>query len=122
MSTNTEFSTILEKLDSIDKQFQALSEKINELDKRCLAIESSTDRMDAHIDFVTRTYMYLRSPLMTLKGVTNRIGSVFSSAHGAPHPQAIMGTETDNATQFNDNGKSKHNDNELPLPPINQFE
>ena len=140
MDTATAINSMSETLDCIDKRLQHLSRQMEDMETRCLAIENSTDRMDAHIDFVTRTYMYLRSPLMTLKGITNKLGSLFLSSETAAAPRArsilnkknksfdqlldddddqLLDDDTDNfETHQTDDGNKN---NELPLPPADQY-
>lgn len=121
---DSNFAIILKKLEAIDALCQDCSKRLDDLDKRCTAIEDSTDRMDAHIDFITRTYMYLRSPLMAIRGVTNKLGSVFLSGENTPRPPHSItnGWSTQNEIgEVHENEINVDEDNELPLPPLDQY-
>jgi hypothetical protein len=101
----------VDRLEKIDKRLKSMESTLKPMDSKIDRITEATGRLDAHIDFVTRTYLYLRQPLMFLRNIT---AGFLGNARVAEVP-AIALTETKDSEETNI-PQDKH-EPELPLPP-----
>jgi hypothetical protein len=62
-----------ERLDQVLQSLQAMERRLAAVEDRLEGLQGSATRMDTHIDFITRTYWYLRAPLAVMAGLSRRL-------------------------------------------------
>jgi hypothetical protein len=81
-SMSTPEERIERELSLLTKAIEGLESRIVGVETRLEEIQGATKRMDTHIDFITRTYNYLRLPLTIMAGFANRLAPLLGSEQG----------------------------------------